>query len=64
MIYIENNKVKILGYQKICQVNDKNIIFIDNKKNILVEGNDLIIDYLENDEFSIIGMIKKIEFYD
>lgn len=62
MIYLTNKNIKVLGYQKILMVTDTKIIFQIFQKKVLISGANLAIDYFENDEFSIVGDILKIEY--
>lgn len=62
MIYVNDNKVKIQGYQKLLKVSDNEIVFMIFKKTVFVEGVDLSLSYFEKDEFEVIGTINSITF--
>lgn len=62
MIYVNDNKVKIQGYQKLLKVSDNEIVFMIFKKTVFVEGIDLSLSYFEKDEFELIGTINSITF--
>lgn len=62
MIYVNDNKVKIQGYQKLLKVSDNEIVFMIFKKTVFVEGIDLSLSYFEKDEFEVIGTINSITF--
>ena len=62
MIYVNDNKVKIQGYQKLLKVSDNEIVFIIFKKTVFIEGIDLSLSYFEKDEFEVIGTINSVTF--
>ena len=62
MIFLNDNKVKVIEFKKIIKTNDKQIIFETKNKLIYIDGNNMYISFYEKDEFEIKGDINKIEF--
>lgn len=61
-VNIYKNKVDIINYTSIGQIeNDKIIVRYDNG-NITIKGQKLVVSKLLNDEILITGIIKNIEF--
>lgn len=60
MIYL-NNKLNVINYQAIEHF-DNNKIMIKVDKLLVIEGKNLVVTKLLEDEIQIEGSIKKIEF--
>jgi len=61
-IYIFENKINILNYNNIISFTDKKIIIDIDKNIITINGSDLIISKLLDDELLIEGLIVNVEF--
>lgn len=61
MIYFDDNKMVVQSYKKILKIDENEVIFIFNKKTIVVIGESISIPIFEADEFVIKGKINKIE---
>ena len=61
MIYFDDNKMVVQSYKKILKIDENEVIFIFNKKTIIVIGESISIPIFEADEFVIKGKINKIE---
>ena len=61
-ILIIDNKVDILNYEDIISFSDNKIILKYDKRNLIINGTDLIIAKLMDDEVLIKGNIINIEF--
>ena len=61
MIYFDDNKMVVQSYKKILKIDENEVIFIYNKKTIVVIGKSISIPIFEADEFVIKGKINKIE---
>lgn len=61
MIYFDDNKMVVQSYKKILKIDENEVIFIYNKKTIVVIGESISIPIFEADEFVIKGKINKIE---
>ena len=61
MIYFDDNKMVVQSYKKILKIDENEVIFIFNKKTIVVIGESIYIPIFEADEFVIKGKINKIE---
>lgn len=59
-IIFTNNSLDIINYDKLLEVKDT-VVTIEKEKNvILIKGDNLRIDKLQDDELLIIGYIKNI----
>ena len=59
-IIFTNNSLDIINYDKLLEVKD-NVVTIEKENNvILIKGENLRIDKLQDDELLIIGYIKNI----
>ena len=56
-----NNSVNVVNYDKILEVTDEVIRIIKDNKIILINGNDLRLSKLLDNEILITGLIHKIE---
>lgn len=61
LIYIEN-KVNIINYESIGQIDINKIIIRKNNGNVIINGNNLVVSKLLNNEILIDGKILNIEF--
>lgn len=61
LIYIEN-KVNIINYESIGQIDINKIIIRKNNGSVIINGNNLVVSKLLNKEILIDGKILNIEF--
>lgn len=56
-----NNCINIINYDKIIELNDKEITVMNNKNVVMIRGNNLKLTKLLDNEILITGLINKIE---
>lgn len=56
------NKVNIVNYESIGHFDSNKIIIRKNNESIIINGNNLVVSKLLNDEILIEGKISNIEF--
>ena len=59
-IYDEN--LHVFNYEKLIKLSEKEIILKLNKREVSIEGNNLKIKQMTNQELLIMGSILKVEF--
>lgn len=60
-ITIYNNKIDILNYESISHFDFKKVIVKTKDKNIIINGRNLVVSKLMNDEVLIKGIVNQIE---
>ena len=63
-IKVFRNKIGIENYTEIEHFDDKKIVINYDKEKVIINGNELVIEKLLDDEILISGLIIKIEFID
>lgn len=63
-IYINKNTIDIKNYKEISDINYNYIVITLKDKSLMINGNNLIINKMDEYELSIIGNYKNIEFFD
>ena len=61
-VTIQNNKINILNYKDIGHFDSNKVIVKCDNKKIIIEGKNLVVSKLINDEILINGDYYKIEF--
>lgn len=61
-IIIKNNYINIINFNKIIDINEKEIIVLINKKIIQINGNNLLLNKMLNNELLLTGEIESIKF--
>lgn len=61
-INIYKNKIDIINYTSIGQIENDKITIRYNGGNLFIKGKNLVVSKLLNDEILITGIIKNIEF--
>lgn len=61
-IYIYEDYINIINYEEILSFSENKIIIKCNDKEFSINGSELVITKLLNDELLIKGVIKNIEF--
>ncbi|HHT38823.1 MAG TPA: hypothetical protein GXZ95_05410 [Mollicutes bacterium] len=60
-IHIYENKVNIVNYNEISHFNSNKVVVVYDDGNIIVEGKNLVVSKLLDNEILISGKIKRIE---
>lgn len=58
------NRVNIINYQKLLQINRKEMIFMSSDGKVVISGENLVLSKLLDDEVLITGHISSIEVKD
>lgn len=62
LISISNNKIHLYNYKSILDITDNKIsLLLNNNKNIIIKGNNIITRKMENKEMILDGDINYIE---
>ena len=61
-ITILNNKINVLNYKDIGHFDSNRVIIKSEKKDVLINGTDLVVSKLVTDEILITGVFTNIEF--
>lgn len=61
-IIVINNKINIVNYNDIGHFDSNKIIVKAKDKELIIQGSDLVVSKLMNDEILITGNFNKIEF--
>lgn len=61
-IVVINNKINIVNYNDIGHFDSNKIIVKAKDKELIIQGSDLVVSKLMNDEILITGNFNKIEF--
>lgn len=61
-IIVINNKINIVNYNDIGHFDSNKIIVKVKDKELIIQGSDLVVSKLMNDEILITGNFNKIEF--
>lgn len=63
-ITILENRVNIINYDKLRDINDKEIVLTKDRKKIKILGKRLKLNKLIENEVLVLGLIEKVEFYE
>ena len=63
-ITILENRVNVINYDKLRDINDKEIVLTKDRKKIKILGKRLKLNKLIENEILILGFIEKVEFYE
>lgn len=63
-VYINENIIDVKNYLKISDINCNYIVIMFKNKSMKINGNNLIINKMDEFELSIVGNYKSIEFFD
>lgn len=61
IINILNNKINIINYKEILSINNLKIKILLKDKKVFINGKDLTLKKIENNELLIVGIISNIE---
>ena len=63
-ITILENRVNVINYDKLRDINDKEIVLTKDRKKIKILGKRLKLNKLIENEVLVLGLIEKVEFYE
>ena len=61
-ITVYDGHLHVFNYEKLIKLNEKEIILKMHSKEIIIDGNNLKIKQMTNQELLILGSILKVEF--
>lgn len=62
MIVIDKNEIKIINYERLISIDEKELVLIMEKTFIYIYGRNLLINYYDKYELRIKGIIEKVEY--
>ena len=63
-ITILEDRVNVINYDKLRDINDKEIVLTKDRKKIKILGKRLKLNKLIENEVLVLGLIEKVEFYE
>ena len=62
MIVIDKNEIKVINYERLISIDEKELILIMKKTFVYIYGRNLLISYYDKYELRIKGIIEKVEY--
>lgn len=62
MIVIDKNEIKVINYERLISIDEKELILIMKKTFVYIYGRNLLINYYDKYELRIKGIIEKVEY--